>query len=241
MSQFTLEIAISNLSHFATTHDEAFQAGTLTDARVLLQACEAYDNLGCGLLLLNHDSGGFRQQLNLSAQLYFRALQEKAQRQWDPYYMCRSMGHPMLSAVAARNFSLAFQVSQLMPKACLQGSEYDDDFLYFCMLELLLAPQRDESHIESTLGAFFSATDQGATLHYQVVEAICEKNQAQFEESFVGLIDERELSFAEKNLKPDFAITGRYIFIEGVALAQLAREHGLTLEDHYATIPDISL
>ncbi|OUS25276.1 hypothetical protein A9Q99_22045 [Gammaproteobacteria bacterium 45_16_T64] len=241
MSQFDLEIVVSNLEHYTTTNEEAFHGGALSDAKVILLTCEAYANLASALLLLNHDVASFQRQLNLGAQLYLIALQSKEQRQLDPYYMCRTMGKPLFSAIAAKNTSLAQRICQNMPDKFQADFDYEDDFLYFGLIELLIAQQRDEDNIEAALKKFFTASEQGASLRYQVMESICEKNQVQFDEAFVDLIDERELSFQENDLKPDFALTGRHIFVEGVALAHLAKINGMLLQPQYNTLPDICL
>jgi hypothetical protein len=118
--------------------------------------------------------------------------------------------------------------------------EYEDDFLYHRFLhELALETKPDVT--AATLEAMVRVRDGAPWPRGHVAEALQARESRAFDVAFLKLLDARgeEVSFQRHALGRDDLtfLTDERIFVEGLALVQLARSLGLSVRAEYSFCP----
>jgi hypothetical protein len=149
----------------------------------------------------------------------------------EPRYARASFVDPVLDAVAARQWSLAAEISAFESSTWLEGEEYEDDFCYGAFLRCAITG----SPTDAVLGQWKRALEGGRDHRLAVAEALQSKAGTEFEQALRALLRANEAkarAMADpKNpsvLAEDFPFApNRWMSIEGLALLALAERAGL--------------
>ncbi|WP_339720037.1 Imm49 family immunity protein [uncultured Paraglaciecola sp.] len=196
------------------------------------------------VLLVRGNSDIFIHNLIRAALIRKRFLSELlAADKTQVYHQCSGRIHGFISAVAAQDFHLARDLVQLTPTDFQNTMEYEEDYCYAQLLYHLVAQHLNAIQIESLIARHDELT--GESVRTDVIRGILQKDANNFEDAFEALIVEQE-ELIEKNIKrgqldtPE-VLAHRKVFIEGIALINLAKIHGIKITTHYQFCPANSL
>ncbi|WP_163779407.1 Imm49 family immunity protein [Myxococcus vastator] len=213
------------------------------DAKLTLETAALWRQYGCGLLLSELDEAGFRDGLEQAATLYLNLLSRRsACSEFDQYYLARSKGDPLFDALAAGNWDLARSIATVMTPTWMQRMESEEDFHYFGTLIALVLAQ---PHVDAELTAFERTLQGGSSHRFDVVKALSSADADAFDAGLHGMIEE-QAAWVERQQRsglfdPYRHKTEAFVFIEGVALVQLARRLGVPTQERYRLIPAAAL
>lgn len=153
------------------------------------------------------------------------------------------MLEPLHDSLAAADWGLARQLTETAPAAFRPGHEYEDDFCVSQLLRQLLAGTPDPA----AWGALLQRTERalGGPDHPRllVCRAIGARDQSAFDAAFDALvqsrIDEIEEARDREPAEPP-VLAQRAVFVEGLAMLQLARRAGLSTEVDYRLCPSLA-
>lgn len=244
MSQLNLEITVSNIEYMLSEHLKLISQKKYS-AEQFLKTSSCFRMLGCGNYLLTIDINNFFDNLYKSAVVYLEFMTLKDSVVFDPYYLCKSKGIPLLDAIVIHNFDLARKISAKMACTFQKNMEYEEDFHYYNCLSLLSEETLDADTLNKTMLDFETSSDGGDSNRFKVIKAISQKDGLFFNESLSVLISEWNNEIKRKrkseNIDPYENMTSSNIFIEGIALIRLAQKCGITVDDKFHYIPELIL
>lgn len=207
----------------------------------LIQQTQA---LAIMVLLVRGDSNGFYHNLIRAALIRKRFLSELLDAQkTQVYHQCSGRIQGFLSAVAAQDFNLAKEIAQLSPDEFQKTMEYQEDFCYSQLLHHLVLQHLSVPQIETLCDQYQELT--GESTRTDLIRAIIQKSQSDFEEAFEELIVEQEELILKNEKRGQLdtpeVLAHRKVFIEGLALINLAKIHEIDITTHYQFCPANSL
>lgn len=159
----------------------------------------------------------------------------------------KSVGFP--AALASGNLELAAQVGRAMPKAHDASYEYEDDFLFIDLMRRAAVGIADG-------GAGWIPDARKALERWAVVlkgrasppralwQAMLDADQAAFAQSFPALVEYRLAQLALYKKQANFAAklfaAEGQVWVEGLALLELAGRLGLAIETDYPLLPSLA-
>jgi len=151
---------------------------------------------------------------------------------------------PFLDAVAAADFTSAREIVALSPTDWLQGHEYEDDFCYAQMVHRLIIVPTDLTRLESYFSRFEQVVDGQSDARLDVCRAIAHRDQLAFDEAFEALIAQRtrqiEAEKDRKKIEESMMMANRQIYVEGLALLQIATRLNLVTQSEYLYCPSLA-
>lgn len=213
------------------------------DAKLALEAASFCRQAGCGELLSRMDTRAFFQGLAQSARIYLDLLERRHEcSERDQYYLTRSKAAPFFDVVAAQANGLLARMLLLLTRDWMRRMEPEELFHYHVAISCLAS---DSGDMEGTLQAFERSLDGGGSARFDVTRALAAGDSNAFDAALQTLIDERCMAL-EKERKagifdPYFHRTEAHVFVEGLALVQLARRRGMEIRRWYRTIPGPAL
>lgn len=161
------------------------------------------------------------------------------------HHMCSGRYEPLLDSIAAGNFELAQQISELSPSEWLKGHEYEDDYCYAQIIQRLIQTEINQNDIFPFLIQFESYLNDESNTRFDICRALVNFERVAFEKAFENLLEERELQITMDKgagqMEDPQIIAKRHVFIEGLALLRIAKKHGLILQGEYSCCPSIAL
>jgi len=197
------------------------------------------------ILLTKTDSDAFFHNLIRSARCRVAYLNRLAQAgvKGDHHQASARVG-PFLDAVAASDFSTARQIAALSPTEWMQGHEYEDDFCYAQILHGLITIPRDESRLQILFERFEKALSGQTDARLPLCKVITEGNKEDFNQAFEDLLEQRttriEADKARHQMEDPVVIAERQIYIEGLAILQIADKLGFESDPEYPYCPSIA-
>jgi hypothetical protein len=146
--------------------------------------------------------------------------------------------------MAARDWGLASSLAKLAPAAFRDGHEYEDDFCYALVLHQLIAQSPDVELALSLLRRAESTADKVGRARVPVARALVQRDQKGFDEAFAELLEARRGEIRGAEARGQIAnvanIVQRRVFVEGIALLNLAERAALTTEAEYPMCPSLA-
>lgn len=211
-----------------------------------LEISDEYRILALYSKLLADDDNAFCEQLSRGA------------RDWLSYLLrifgglparrrdyCLSKKNPFLAAVAAGDTCAATLISLFTPKQYEKEWEDLDDFLYALFLhQMILRSQEDERLIGQVLCDYTSEAIPVDSVRPALCAALFARDATAFNAAMDDLVLEHEREIEKENvarnkLPMEFAVT-RELFLEGIALVNIARYLGMSVVDEYRFIPTVN-
>ncbi|HZH13165.1 MAG TPA: hypothetical protein VE057_02265 [Archangium sp.] len=157
-------------------------------------------------------------------------------------YTCASKNFSFMDALAAGQIPLAAQVARLTQERHEPSCEYEEDFLFHNFLHRftmnLQAPGAFDA--QSLLARWKAVLQDGTTYHFELCQALLDRNARRFNQSLGDAITQRTETFEKQKRETDTreaALTERFIYVTGLALLRLAELCGLETYREYPTIP----
>lgn len=148
----------------------------------------------------------------------------------------------LCDAITANDFALAQEIVDLSPTEFLQGHEYEDDYCYGRVLHLIVSGNVQTA--SSVLAQFSRYLEGEETGRYLVASALVAVDQTAFQKAFARLLDDRQLEIdadlQRHQMESPHIVVARRVFIEGLAILQLAERVGLRTEHEYRFCPSIA-
>jgi hypothetical protein len=146
-----------------------------------------------------------------------------------------------LNAVAAADFGSARHIVALSPGGWMQGHEYEDDFCYAQIVHGLITVPTDMARLESLFERFERVLDGQTDVRLDVTRAIAHRDQTAFDETFEALLALRtrhiEAEKARNRIEEPTMIAERQVYIEGLALLQIATRLKFATQAEYIYCP----
>lgn len=241
MGRATLEFEVRNLDALVEEGLDFLGSGSFEGEEVLRLARHLRQR-ACAALLQHLDVGAFQEGLQRAGLAYLHLLEHpQALSSPDPYALARSNGLPYLDALASGDRALAAQIAGRSASAPTAGMEDEDDFAYFAALGQLAAPAADLPAVDAALAAFEQALAGAGSPRLAALRAIRSRDAAAFDDALVGVVQAWEEAVAAEKASgtadPYLANIEAHVCVEGLALARVARWHGLPTEDSYPFLP----
>jgi len=150
---------------------------------------------------------------------------------------------PLFDSIAAGDWDLSLTLMRAAPPAYRRGHEYEDDFCSSQLLRQLVEGVPDSAAWAALLHRAEAAFGDPAHPRLALFRAIGERDQAAFDKGFEALLRARSASIdaaSKGELAGAPVLAQRAVFIEGLAMLQLAQRFGLVTAPEYAMCPSLA-
>jgi hypothetical protein len=209
------------------------------------RSSELFEALGIADLLLYADRDRYRKNLVLSGygrRYHLRRIRDEGA---NTEYRAISRSQAFTDTLAARHSALAAEIVTLSPRAWVAEGEYEEDYCYHQFLhDFALAPlSADTAGLGGLLDRAEGALEGADDPRVQICRAFLDRAGSSFLEAFDELLNLRERWVADNEVllahDPAFQIQSR-LFVEGLALLDIARRVGFQTEPEYRYCPSVA-
>ncbi|MFP2928403.1 Imm49 family immunity protein [Pyxidicoccus sp. 3LG] len=205
----------------------------------VLTFCQNLRIAGIGLLFLAGTSERFLTCLHHSGRAFAHFLEGM-----EDGAKLTSQCMPFFDAVAAGDDEGATQVARHSRRTWVQGSEYEEDFLFveFLMQHFFLGTSQQE---DTALLKRYEAALQGSDdCRLALCGALLEGDARAFEDSLERFLAERrdDMEDAEESgrLAAEVLATEGHLSVEGLALVRLAARKRIATREDYLHVPSVA-
>jgi hypothetical protein len=215
------------------------RSGALSDDRVLA-VCTGFRRRGIARFLLSAQAADLKLDMIRSGTAFAAHLQ-RASGHAIPTSKCE----PWFDAVAAADWVTASTIAQHCAPAHMVDLEYEEDFLYMCFLQALATEGADMDALSNMVRRQQVLADDAPPPRLLICQALMGRHADNLTEALEDLIAQRQASYAEglesdALIEEDWATEGQ-VFIEGLALLQLAVRLGIRTTESFLFVPDVVL
>jgi len=198
------------------------------------------------VLLANGDSDTYYHNLIRSARCRLAYLQRlNSEGRTSDHHQASGRVGPFLDAVAAADFATARQIVALSRSDWLPGHEYEDDFCYAQIVHGLITVPTNVTRLETLLERFERVLDGQADARLDVTRVLAHRDREAFEPAFEALLAQRtrqiEAEKARRRIEEPGMIAERQVYVEGLALLQIATRLNFTVQVEYQYCPSLAL
>ncbi len=192
-------------------------------AAATLRVCESLRRLGICALLGKGDTAKFTAGLHASAQAYLALLRSvRWSEVTDRYHLCASRAQPFFDAVAIEDWKTARAIAAATAQDRSEPDEYADEFAYARLMMAMVGEPGGEAEERKWLRAFQTeAASSDDDTRWDVVKALSDRSDPQFEKALKRYLDRREFEIEERlkqvGVEGEWRATERHVSIEGVA------------------------
>ena len=228
-----------------------FELDRLSERPPLEIAAEVCDHLclllrteACCYVLVDGDQDGFFHTLRKSADVrrYYLHRVAATGSTGDPLFAL-SNGPAFFDALAARDFEIADEIAGASSQNWQPDSEYEDDYCFYKFFHLLVADGNHEPTLKQILSRFEAVVEGESSAKLHVCGALLSRDQQGFDSSINALLEERsaELESDEERFFTDRIVfdVKRHIYIEGLAILNVADRLGLETREEYQYCPQL--
>ncbi len=211
------------------------------------EVCANFRTLAGCAVLFEGDTDTFCTTLLKSGvvrRYYLKRCVEEDPRLRDPY-RATGNGSALFDVLAARGFGLAREIAALSPGDWWEGEEYGEDFHYLNFFHRLLNDGADDPVVLAEIDLLEGVLEGTEDGKLGTCRALSKKDQRAFDEAFELLLDARtsEIENAEEAYTPYDALAEQVrsqVYIEGLAILNVADWLGLKTEEEYRLCPVIA-
>ncbi len=209
----------------------------------VLELESAFAALGITVLLEDLDVARFRRHLCQAAQARCFFL-ERANRAPETILgEAISRSEAVLAALAAGSWTLARRIESLSRADWFPDAEYEEDFAFTAAVHALVEAHGrvDAAVLTPVLERIAAAVDGAEYARLAVLESLVSGDPGAFERALEDRIEERRATFdiAYPEGRSRIFDAHRCVFVEGLALIELARVRGYDLEPEHALCPSM--
>jgi hypothetical protein len=149
---------------------------------------------------------------------------------------------PLFAAIACRAPHLAREIASGLQRIHKPGKEYREDFLYMELLLKLFVDAASLAEMVPLLEEWKAALDGASDPRLPLVQALVDVDQELFDENFRLCLEAHETKmqalFKKGTIGEEEFYSDGKIWVEGLALLEIAVARGLRTEEEYRLIPD---
>ncbi len=201
--------------------------------------------LAIAMLLANADTDGFCHNLMRSgrARVTFLSRCATEDRQGD-YHLASGRFGPLLDTLAAHDFNTARMIAEFSSSECWPRNEYEDDYCYAQILHRLVQSPGDRDGAGELLEKFENALGGAGRARFELCVALVACDQRQFDDAFAGFLSGNEAAIGMEQdrggIENVHAMARRAVFVEGLAILNVARHLGISTVGEYAYCPELA-
>jgi len=204
------------------------------------------DNLrACAIILLSTRASvdGFLHNLIHASHTQCKYLERAQLEAPDDHFFAASRYSAVTDSLAANNLELARSATALFPSEFRDGHEYLDDYLFARALSGLVRGEiakNDLMEMEARFESYVLEPDA----RMDTLCAIHSRSTEYFEESFDALLQQREATIRAAinrgQLETPVILANRRVYVEGVAILNLAIRYGCRTQNEYSQCPSLA-
>lgn len=212
--------------------------------KLSLDLSDEFRAMAIMVLLVKADSDRFYHNLMRSGfarKTYLRRLKQEGIDK--DHHRASGRYEPMLDVIAARDLELARHIAEFSPTEWQRGHEYEDDYCYAQILHRMIQETPPDRQILQFLEQFEAYLGGESSVRISVCRALAELDQGAFDEAFDALLDEREakiMAEKERGTEDPLVMPNQVVFVEGLAILQLAKTRGLVTQSDYRYCPSLA-
>lgn len=215
------------------------------DSRGLFAISWEHRQLAICRLLQDGDSAAFQLGLRRSGLTWLHLLTRMAQgMQAAPSLRLGSTWDCVASAIAAGDLKLAQQIADRFPGEPDLDREYLDDYMPLAMMSRLVRAPDDRASIEALGQRWEQAEDGSSTNDIPLWMALADRDIPAFQEAFSAVIERRRDQMVAYRKSPGglptTAATEGAIYIDGLAILQLAQSLGMNITTTFGLCPKVA-
>jgi len=235
-------LAMDTVFWMEAVNDPATPVDQLGD--ICLEVEQKLRAIGVILLLSRGNSDGFFHNLLRGAKTWETYLARCRAQAPQDHNFCAGLFHPLLDALAARDRTLAIRLCALPPTAYRAGHENEDDYCYARVLSGLITGTPAAGDIPALLELCVQQGDAMSRARAEVLRTLTERDATAFGDAFRALLRTREEQIVADEDRGQIAgpvvQAERRLFVEGIALLNLADERGVATEADYPMCPSLA-
>lgn len=213
---------------------------------ICLDLEEKLTAIGIIRLLVDGDSDGFLHNVIRAAKQWQRFLErcrsEPGGNQEHNY--CTGLFRPMLDALAGQDYPLATRLGELGPGVHRPGHEHEADFCYGRAVWGIHSGALPPDEVNALLDRCEEAGNEMSAARVGVARALLGKDQTAMEDAFATLVSARTQEIAADRSRGQVStapiLAHREVFVEGIALLNLAESRGLQTTSDYPMCPSLA-
>ena len=221
-----------------------------TDPREIGSLCEEISQqfrcLAICRLLTGGDTNGYYHDLIRSGctRLHYLKCCHREEFFESPR-VAASRSAAFFDALAAHQFELVAEIGALSARQWRPDDEYEEDFCYAHFLHRYLTFGEDlDEELEATLQQFETALEGDFSARLTVCRALLSRDQQEVDDAFTQLIDARNAEIeadGETMIGEEMTFqTERRVFVEGLAILNVAERIGLETAKEYQYCPGLA-
>ena len=195
-------------------------------------------------LLVHGDSDAFYHCLIRSALARKVYLDASVRTSELNFHNAVSRSGAVFDALAAKAYQLVKDLSVASPKEWMPAGEYEDDFYFSHFFHIFPLNPEATSTIEPILAGFEEALGGDEAPELDVCRALYTRQQSAFDEAFQSLLEKRTIEIEDDMARGQLIDVDVYcqrnIYVEGLAILNVAERLGFELQDEYLYCPSLA-
>ncbi len=196
------------------------------DIYEVIDFCQLFRVWGISSLLLNGTSQELMECLQRSGQAFLHFLSNRSDEE-----KVTSLAAPFFVAFACKDFNTAKEIALNSRKEFKQGEEYEEDFYYISFLMNKFYLGSSDEECQKIVDDFEEILAGDEDPHLEICKSVLDNDPAMFYTALTDLIENHADNYVSKfnkgNLSEEDASTEGNYFVEGQALINLAKIHGI--------------
>lgn len=196
-----------------------------------------YRTLAISSLFLDDDERAFFTNLSNSAYA-FLYVGEKLK----PQGFVVSKNGAFFDAVACRNDEAARRIARLCPVKHSPDFEYEDDFIFVSFLMKKYCLDAAPKELATMMARYEELLNGDHDPHFELCKALEGSDVELFNKSLGELIEKREAYYRkltdDESISPEDAAIEAKLYVDGLALLNLAEKSGMDIREEYSYIPN---
>jgi hypothetical protein len=160
-------------------------------------------------------------------------------------HLCASRAFSFIDGLVAGDLQTAQEIAKLLPRQHEPRIEYEDDFLFYHCLRLILQarpPQR--AHLEEVMARWRTVLAGSEDPYLDACQALSALDAGALSQSLEYLVEERRREFTrgrqDQSIDLETQLTEGRIFLKGLALLRLASMCSIETLGEYSLMPAIA-
>ncbi|MCP3143955.1 immunity 49 family protein [Pyxidicoccus xibeiensis] len=245
MSHHPVDLAEERYTFHLDQALAGLEAGKGNVGELLLNVSTCNRLMGLCALLKEADTEAFAAHLCKAGQARAHLLSLAASgSELLPEFLCVSEDVGLSAALAAGDVRTATRLAALSPREHFAELEYEDDYLFFRVLHLLLLGPEERRLQEKALARWREVVGSDIPPELEVCQALVERSGPDFARAFDELIVDRKRAMKDYRKQVDsdeeiLATEGK-VYVDGLAILRIAELRELPTRSAYDLIPRIA-
>ena len=240
LSEYAQNLAYDIAFWYSGVQDKQYPLAEL--GKVSAETSEKLHTLALLVLTVKGEREKFAANLSRSAECRAIFLERMSRKpSLRDRYSASGFIEPFFDAVVARDAVNAQKIATFSSEEFMEGSETEEAFRSARLLFALTGSPRDKKGSKKCMADFEAVAGKKNAVRVAVLREIVRKDQGEFEAAFERLLDARVRSLRtlarSSDLDEEQLYVEKQIYIEGLALLQIAGQWGIVTDREYRFCP----